>query len=100
MSRIVDNMIAYRIVRMLVTDFPQTDAFRLGIIDAHGNAIKRSSMLNTDQEKNSYTYLHRLVFNMKKLINRLGGEKVPWPDSPSIDYIKHPFTEMFNEMCT
>ena len=74
MSRIVDNMIAYRIVRMLVTDFAQTDAFRLGIIDAHGNAIKRSNMLTTDQEKNSYTYLHRLVFNMKKLINRFGGE--------------------------
>lgn len=74
MSRIVDNIIAYRIVRMLVTDFAQTDAFKLGIIDAHGNAIKRANMLANDREKNAYTYLHRLVFNMKKLINRFGGE--------------------------
>jgi hypothetical protein len=74
MSRIVDNMIALRIVHMLVTDFHNTDAFKLGIIDAHGNTLKRASMLNTDQEKSAFTYLHRLVFNMKKIINRLGGE--------------------------
>jgi hypothetical protein len=31
--------------------------------------------LKTTEERDSYTYLHRLVFNMKKIINRLpGGE--------------------------
>jgi hypothetical protein len=34
MSRIVDNLIAYRILKMLVTNFDDTEAFKLGIIDA------------------------------------------------------------------
>jgi len=75
MSRIVDNAIALRILRMLVTPFTDTDAFKLGIIDAEGKNIKRTSTLSSSQERDAYTYLHKLVFNVKKLINRLpGGE--------------------------
>lgn len=75
MSRIVDNSIALKIVRMLVTNFTDTQAFKLGIIDAHGNNLHPASTLKSEAEKNAYTYLDRLVFNMKKLINRLpGGE--------------------------
>lgn len=75
MSRIVDNAIALKIVRMLVTNFSDTQAFKLGIIDAHGNTLKPTNTLKTDAEKNAFSYLNRLVFNMKKIINRLpGGE--------------------------
>lgn len=75
MSRIVDNLVAYRILSMLVTSFEDTEAFKLGIIDKNGKNLKRVSALRTSPERNSYTYLHRLVFNMKKIINKLpGGE--------------------------
>jgi hypothetical protein len=75
MSRIVDNVIAYKILRMLVTPFDQTDAFKLGIIDAKGKTLRKTSQLSTAQERDAFSYLHRLVFNMKKIINRLpGGE--------------------------
>ena len=75
MSRIVDNLIAYRILKMLVTAFVDTDAYKLGIIDKNGKNLRKVSTLKTDEERNAYTYLHRLVFNVKKLINRLpGGE--------------------------
>lgn len=75
MSRIVDNVLALKIVRMLVTNFTDTPAFKLGIIDARGNTLRPSSTLRTSEEKDAFTYLNRLVFNMKKLINRLpGGE--------------------------
>ena len=75
MSRIVDNMVAYRILKMLVTPFPETDAYRLGIIDAKGKNLRKANTLKTSEELESYTYLHRLVFNVKKIINRLpGGE--------------------------
>ena len=74
MSRIVDNVIAYRILTMLVRPFVETDAYRLGIIDSKGKNLIKPSELNSDQ-KDAYTVLHRLVFNMKKIINRLpGGE--------------------------
>lgn len=75
MSRIVDNLIALRIVRMITQNFEDTEAFKLGIIDHQGNNLRKMSTLSTDQERNAYTYLNRLVFNMKKILNRLpGGE--------------------------
>jgi hypothetical protein len=75
MSRIVDNLIAYRILSMLVTPFEDTKAHKLGIIDAKGNILRKSSELKTDEERENYTYLHRLVFNLKRIINKLpGGE--------------------------
>lgn len=74
MSRIVDNLIAYRILTMLVTNFEDTKAYKLGIIDKSGKNLKKASTLKTTEEKDAYTYLQRLVFNMKKIINKIGGE--------------------------
>lgn len=75
MSRIVDNLIAYRILSMLVTPFEESPAYKLGIIDKVGKNLKKASSLKTTEEKDAYSYLHRLVFNMKKIINKLpGGE--------------------------
>jgi hypothetical protein len=71
MSRIVDNLIAYRILKMLVTNFEDTEAFKLGIIDKKGKNLRKTSTLVTTQEREAYTYLHRLVFNMKKIINKI-----------------------------
>jgi hypothetical protein len=74
--RIVDNLIAYRILSMLVTPFEKSDAFKLGIIDAKGKILKKQSQLTTSEERDAYTYLQRLVFNLKRLLNKLpGGDK-------------------------
>lgn len=75
MSQIVDNLIAYRVLTMLVKPFRETDAYKLGIIDAKGKNLIKPSSLTTSEQKSAYTFLHRLVFNMKKIINKLpGGE--------------------------
>ena len=73
MPRIVDNLIAFKVLTMLVTSFVDTDAYKLGIIDADGKTLVKASKLTTSEEKDAFTYLHRLVFNVKKLINRLPG---------------------------
>ena len=72
MGRFVDSLIAYRILKLLVTPFDQTDAYKLGIIDAKGKELKRMQELNSVNERDAYTLLHRLVFRLKKII-----EKVP-----------------------
>jgi hypothetical protein len=75
MSRIIDNLIAYKVLKMLVTNFTDTEAFKLGIIDAKGKNLRKANTLSTTQEKDAYTFLNRFVFNMKKIINKLpGGE--------------------------
>jgi hypothetical protein len=75
MSKVVDNLIAFKLLYMLVTPFKETQAYKLGIIDEKGNNLKKVNALKTSAEKDAYTYLHRLVFNVKKILNRLpGGE--------------------------
>ena len=74
MSRTVDNLMAYKILKMLVTDFKDTKAAKLGIIDDKGKQLKKVSDLRGSEEQDAYTYLHRLVFNMKRIINKWGGE--------------------------
>lgn len=72
MNRTVDNLLALKILKMIVTPFSETEAFKMGIIDARGKMIRKP---NTDREKEVYNYLTKLVFNIKKIINRLpGGE--------------------------
>jgi hypothetical protein len=72
MPRIVDNLIAYKVLSMLVTPFTETPAFKLGIIDKDGNNLIKTSKLEGEQ-KDAYTYLTRLVFNIKKILNKLPG---------------------------
>ena len=72
MSRFIDSIIAYRILRMLTTPFEETEAFRLGIIDAKGKELKRMSALNSVSERDAYNILTRMVFRLKRII-----EKVP-----------------------
>ena len=44
------------------------DAFKFGLIDANGKRIKGVKP-KTSEEKNSFTLLHRLVFNLKEFLN-------------------------------
>lgn len=73
MSAIVDNLIAYKILSMLVTPFTETEAYKLGIIDAEGKNLRKVSSLKTSEEKDAYNYLYRLVFNMKRILGKLPG---------------------------
>lgn len=72
MGRFVDSIITYRILKLLTTPFEDTEAFRLGIIDKKGKELKKMSNLNSVDERDAYTLLHRLVFRLKRII-----EKVP-----------------------
>ena len=68
MGRFIDSVIALRILRLLTTPFDKTDAYKMGIIDAKGKELKRMSQLNTVDERDAYTILHRMVssINSKK----------------------------------
>jgi hypothetical protein len=75
MSKVVDNLIAYRVLSMLIKPFVETDAYKLGIIDSKGKNLIKPSNFKNEAQREAFTYLHRLVFNMKKIINKLpGGE--------------------------
>ena len=79
MGRAIDLFVTYRFLKLLTTPFQKTEAFKLGIIDENGNRIMQKGVkkpqvpLVTSQEKNAYTILHKLVFNIKKIFAKVPG---------------------------
>ena len=71
-SRGADLYFVFRFLRLLTMDYKKTDAYKYKIIDAKGKPLRKSSELETTDEKASYTMLHRMVFKIRRLI-----EKVP-----------------------
>ena len=64
MSRAIDLIITYRVVKMLVTPFNKFKAFELGIIDDEGkNLIKMKQVKGSDRKH--YTMLH-ICIQLKK----------------------------------
>jgi hypothetical protein len=71
-TRAGDLVYTFRFLKLLVTPFNETEAFKLGIIDADGKRIK-SKKIETGNEKGAFTPFHRLVFNIKKLLAKAPG---------------------------
>jgi len=71
-NRPVDLLIAYRVIKMLVTPFNKQPAFKYGIIDDKGKVLKKYASIKGTLEKRSYTILHRFVFNLKRILAKVG----------------------------
>lgn len=70
MAGIVDLYMVYEFIKRLATPFDETNAFKLGLIDADGNRLKKAK---TEPEKRSMTYFDRLIFNLKRLLAKVPG---------------------------
>ena len=57
MSRTVDALIVYRILRLFATPIEEMDAYKLGIIDANGKKIKDPNYLTSALVNFSYIIL-------------------------------------------
>jgi hypothetical protein len=75
-----DLVYTIRFLKLLVTPFDKTEAFKAGIIDADGNRNKdfnTNSMDDRDAYRSHYTPFHRLVFNLKRIMAKApGGQSV------------------------
>lgn len=74
LGNIVTSFTLYKFLDVLTTPFTQTQAYRLGIIDANGNLLKQVDKL-TNTEKAAYNEFYRLVYSLKRLLL-----KVPDPE--------------------
>ena len=73
MGRVIDALIAYRVLKLLVTPFNRSKAFKLGIIDDKGKVlIKSKDLPNSGPQREAYTLLIRFVFNLKRLLSKVG----------------------------
>jgi hypothetical protein len=75
LTRAADFAYAIRFLKLLVTPWNKTKAFELGIIDKDGKVIRKGKDLKDSKEKGAYTIFHRLVFNIKRLLQKAPGGK-------------------------
>ena len=80
MGRVIDALVAYRVIKLLVTPFNKTQAYKMGIIDDKGKVLIKSrdfmkafpnSTVRSNAKK-AYTMLIRFVFNLKRLLGKVG----------------------------
>ena len=69
MANVADTYLIYQVLKRLTTPFDETKAFELGLIDKDGKLLKKAK---TKDEKNAYTYFDRFIFNLKRLLHRVG----------------------------
>lgn len=81
MSKLVDNLIALRMLRLFTVKYEETDAYKLGIINDKGEQIIPMRNFVRREQEQSYTLLHRLVFRLRGLL-----EKVPFVKSRLANY--------------
>ena len=80
MGRAIDALIAFRLIKLLVTPFNKTKAYQLGIIDDKGKVLIKSKEIpknfragfKVQQARKAYTLLIRFVFNLKRLLSKVG----------------------------
>lgn len=72
LKRAGDLVYTLRFLRLLTTPFEETKAFKLGIIDEKGKRNK-DVRIDSTEERDAYTPFHRLVFNIKKILEKVPG---------------------------
>jgi hypothetical protein len=95
MSRAIDFFVTYRFIKLLTTPFEKTEAYKLGIIDKKG--FRSDKELLRADDKNAYTALHKLVFNIKRIFSKVPGLRSKIGTYAAALYLlKDTFKEDFN----
>jgi len=70
LNNIITSFSLYKFLDTLTTPFTQTQAYKLGIIDANGNVLKPVDQLNST-EKAAYNQFNQLVYSLKRLLIKI-----------------------------
>ena len=62
----IDSILAYVLVKSIMTNPQATDAYALGLIDEKGNSIKEPE---TDEERDALTVLNKLGFKIRRMLS-------------------------------
>ncbi len=68
---ITNTIVLYIILKKLMQDFEEWDAYKLGIIDKSGKKIKNPS---SSKEREAWDLLTRFCWNFKKIIHKFVGK--------------------------
>ena len=68
-TRALDTVITFRVLKLLTTPWKEHAAFKQGLIDEKGKRTKKKP--KSSQDKDAYTFLHRLVFNLRRIMEMI-----------------------------
>jgi hypothetical protein len=69
-NKVADLLLIYQFIKRLTTPFNKTEAYKLGLIDEKGKRLKKAE---TKEEESAMGYFDRLVFNIKRLLEKVPG---------------------------
>jgi hypothetical protein len=72
-SAMLDMYFVYKFAKYIGKPFKKWEAYDTGVIDKKGNLLLKNNL--TSQQKDSYTFFHRLVRNLKQLLEKVPGMK-------------------------
>jgi len=75
MASVFNAYLAYQFIKILTTPWEETEAFKNGVIDATGKQLKKTGELKTQEQKNSFTIFHKIIFNLKRILSKFPGGK-------------------------
>lgn len=90
-QRAVDVYYTFRFLRQLVTPWKETKAFKLGLVDENGKVLRKAI---TPEEKDAYTLFFRLVYNIKRLLNKVPFGKTKLASYAAALWLIHENTKM------
>lgn len=61
----MDSLIAFILIKRLLSSVDKSKAYRLGLVDSNGKTIRKPE---TEEEKSALTPLDKTVFKMKRMI--------------------------------
>jgi hypothetical protein len=93
-QRAVDIYYTFRFLRQLVTPWKETKAFKLGLVDENGKVLRKA---RTPEEKDAYTLFYRLVYNLKRLLNKVPFGKTKLASYAAALWLIHENTKMSKE---
>jgi len=70
---IIDTLYTYKFIKLLSSAWTDTDAYNLGIIDDEGTPLKSIHDLRGPEEKKAYSSFVRLVFKLKRMLEKIPG---------------------------
>jgi len=72
LKKAADTVYAFRFIRMLVLDWKDWDAYKVGIIDENGKRVK-SVKIDNLEKSSTWTPFIRLCANIKRLLSKVPG---------------------------
>ena len=92
----VELFMTYKFIRLLVTPWKKTEAYDEGVINDKGKLLVKVKD-QTSAQKKTYTTFHRLVFNIKRLMEKIPFGKTRIASYAAALYLLKEETDMAEE---